>query len=36
MSSSPLQPVSIVLLATSPTHQGAPVCYSRFELLRLK
>lgn len=36
LSSSALQTVSIVLLATSPTYQGAPVCYSRFEILRLK
>lgn len=36
LSSSVQQTVSIVLLATGPTHQGAPVCYSRFQILRLK
>jgi hypothetical protein len=35
-SSSASQPVSIVLLATSPTYEDAPVCYSHFEILRVK
>ena len=35
-SSSASQPVSLVLLATNPTYQGVPVCFSHFEILRVK
>jgi hypothetical protein len=35
-SSSISQPVSIVLLAMSPTYQDAPVCFSHFEILRVE
>jgi len=36
ISSSASKPVSIVLLATKPNPQGAPVCFSHFEILRVK
>ncbi len=36
VSSSISQPVSVVLLATSSSPQGAPVCFSQFEILRVK
>jgi hypothetical protein len=36
ISSSASEPVPVVLLATSPNHQDAPVCYSRFDILRVE
>jgi hypothetical protein len=36
MSSSESQQVSLVLLATNPSPQGAPVCFSHFEILGVK
>src|SRR5688572_6830263 len=36
LSSSTDKPISVVLLATSPTDQGAPICYSRFQILRVE
>jgi hypothetical protein len=36
ISSSAFNPVSVVLLATPPRPQGAPVCFSHFEILRVK
>ncbi|MEO7840065.1 MAG: hypothetical protein ABIU06_12010 [Anaerolineales bacterium] len=35
-SSSESQQVKLVLLATNPSPQGAPVCFSHFEILRVK
>ena len=35
-SSSESQQVSLVLIATNPNAQGAPVCFSHFEILRVK
>ena len=35
VSSSEFQQVSLVLLATNPSPQGAPVCFSHFEILRV-
>jgi hypothetical protein len=36
ISSSASKPVSVVLLATNPSPQGAPVCFSHFEFLKVK
>lgn len=36
VSSSEPQQISLVLLATNPSPQGAPVCFSHFEILRVK
>ena len=36
VSSSELQQISLVLLATNPSPQGAPVCFSHFEILQVK
>ena len=36
VSSSESQQVSLVLLATNPSPQGVPVCFSHFEILRVK
>lgn len=36
VSSSTSEPVSLVLLATSPSYQGVPVCFSHFEILRVR
>jgi hypothetical protein len=36
LESSPAEPVSLVLLADSPGAQDAPVCFSRFSILKLE
>ena len=36
VSSSASEPISLVLLATGPSYQGVPVCFSHFEILRVR